>query len=99
MHLSKESMSRQIYANHTFFHRSELLNTEINITTFPRPIIKSAHSVGTFERRFSRSWFKHGFVKLEAYVSTVIMGNINLPKPSQPFRFIQSRQVAKHSML
>ena len=75
------------------------MNTEIIITITPRPLIKSAHSVGTFGRRFSRSWFKHRFVKLEAYVSMVIMGNINLPKPSQPFRFIQSRKVAKHSML
>ena len=31
------------------FHRSELLNTEINITAFPKPLIKTAQSVVTDE--------------------------------------------------
>ena len=35
------------------FHRSELLNTEINITTFPKPLIKSALSVGLMEGKSS----------------------------------------------
>ena len=37
------------------FGRADLLNTEIIITTFPKPLIKSAHSVGTFERQFNVS--------------------------------------------
>ena len=31
------------------FHRAVLLNTEIIITTFPKPLIKSARNVGTYE--------------------------------------------------
>ena len=31
------------------FHRAVLLNTEIIITTFPKPLIYSAQSIGTYE--------------------------------------------------
>ena len=41
-------------------HRADLLNTEIIITTFPKPLIKSARSVGTFGRQFS-----HGCIRSE----------------------------------
>ena len=83
----REYVTASICKPHNF-RRADLLNTEIIITTFPKPLIKLARNVGTFERRFSRYWFKHICVELEAYVSTVIMGNINLPKPYQSFRFI-----------
>ena len=42
------------------FRRADLFNTEIIITITPRPLIKSAHSVGTFERQFS-----HGCIRSE----------------------------------
>ena len=34
------------------FQRADLVNTEIIITISPNPLIKSAQSIGTFERRF-----------------------------------------------
>ena len=46
------------------FHWSDLLNTEIIITTFPKPLIKSAHSVGTFERQFNIGCIRSEEVKL-----------------------------------
>ena len=42
------------------FHRAVLLNTEIIITTFPKPLIKSDQTVGTFGRQFS-----HGYIRSE----------------------------------
>ena len=35
------------------FHWSDLLNTEIIITTFPKPLIKSAQTVLTIGRQFN----------------------------------------------
>ena len=42
------------------FRRADLFNTEIIITITPKPLIKSAQSVGTFERQFS-----HGCIRSE----------------------------------
>ena len=57
------------------------------------------HYVVSYERRFSHSWFKHRFVKLEAQVSAAIMGNIISPQPCQPFLFIKSRKTAEYDLL
>ena len=45
------------------FNWSDLLNTEIIITTFPKPLIKSAHSVGTFERQFNVDYIRSESVR------------------------------------
>ena len=42
------------------FRRADLFNTEIIITTFPKPLIKSARNVGTYGRQFS-----HGCIHSE----------------------------------
>ena len=45
------------------FRRANLFNTEIIITTFPKPLIKSAHSVGTFERQFNVDYIRSESVR------------------------------------
>ena len=67
------------------FRRVHLLITEIIITTFPKPLIKSAHSVGTFERRFSCSWFKHMRVKVEVIGQSLIFAKSPYPSPHSHF--------------
>ena len=43
------------------FHRADLVNTEIIITIFPNPLIKSAQSVATYGRQFIHCCSLHKF--------------------------------------
>ena len=46
------------------FRRADLLNTEIIITTFPKPLIKSAQTVLTIGRQFNLGCIRSEEVKL-----------------------------------
>ncbi len=50
--------------NPYIFHWSDLLNTEIIITSFQKPVIKSTRNVGTYGRQFNVGCIRSEEVKL-----------------------------------